>query len=929
MSDAMLSMHPMSADQAGYYLGLAREDYYLEGGEPQGRWFGSGSEQLKLGEAVLDTQLYNLFDGKWPDGKRSMLQRQSPGSHHLPGWDLTFSAPKSVSVFWSQAPPEVRAIVQDLHDQAVKAALGFLQDTSMFTRRGPSGERLEHVGMVAALFEHSTSRAMDPHLHTHALVMNVSLRQDGTTGAASSMHLFESKMVAGALYRAELAMRLEQALGLPIRREQSWFEIDGVGQPLMDFFSKRREEIVGELERRGLSSAQAAAAVAIETRDSKTAISRPLLFEDWHAKGESHNWSTQEALRLIGSAPARSNHDEEPKWALERARDRLTVGQAHFCFRDFTRALAEEAQGTGMGCDQVVKLSTEHLAWSPDIVRLGEHNGVPRFTTAAMYEIEADLLEDAAALHKTSNHQVSVERTMRFLKNNHTVPGGKSEEQRPLSAEQMQAVYHLCHESNDIAVLSGLPGAGKTTVLKSAKALWESQGYDVIGTSLYSRASRELMETSGIKSKNIAKLLHEIDPDPDFQRMFESEREVIRSYGPDISQPFRKLARLYGPDILHPLRGILDQHGPNIMQPIVELADKYGPNILAPLEKHIDNFTKNYAPDIGQLWRSLGDHLAKKLDEIRERPITAKTILVVDEAGTVATPEMGKLVSACRQAGAKIVTVGDERQTQPIGPGAPFAAFGTLFGKAELEDIQRQDQQWERKALKELAAGQAKDLLKSYSENGRISISETQKDCVSQLISDWQEAGMPINDTILIARTNREVSQLNRMAQQVREAMGLLGQDCVHHGEHQFHVGDKVMFTANSKPRGIENRGTAVVIGLESDEHLIRLKLENDRRVTIALDDFQHVTLGYATTTQGAQGATVKNAYVLMGGSGQDREQTLVQLSRAEVSTRIYTTREQAGDDLADLAKKMEQSHRKSMAHDVEYKDRPDRGIRI
>jgi conjugative relaxase-like TrwC/TraI family protein len=137
----MLSIGAMGGGQAGYYLSLAREDYYLEGGEPQGRWLGEAAESLGLPELVTPAHLYNLFDGLDPDGTRPLgqMQRHADKQEHRPGWDLTFSAPKAVSALWSQLAEDERTLIQEAHYDAVKTALEFLEDKAVLTRRGKGG----------------------------------------------------------------------------------------------------------------------------------------------------------------------------------------------------------------------------------------------------------------------------------------------------------------------------------------------------------------------------------------------------------------------------------------------------------------------------------------------------------------------------------------------------------------------------------------------------------------------------------------------------------------------------------------------------------------------------------------------------------------------------------------------------------------------
>ena len=136
----MLSIGAMRGGQQGYYLDLAREDYYLNGGEPPGLWHGRGAADLGLTGNVERDALTRLFEGFHPTDDRSLIQQQRyEKRENRPGWDLTFSAPKSVSVLWSQADAGTRRLIQDAHFAAVRAGLDYLEAEVAITRRGHAG----------------------------------------------------------------------------------------------------------------------------------------------------------------------------------------------------------------------------------------------------------------------------------------------------------------------------------------------------------------------------------------------------------------------------------------------------------------------------------------------------------------------------------------------------------------------------------------------------------------------------------------------------------------------------------------------------------------------------------------------------------------------------------------------------------------------
>lgn len=493
----MLSIGVMSGGQVGYYLGLAREDYYLEGGEPPGVWMGSGATVLGLTGQVDADHLYNLFDGLAPDGTRSLVQRQRHEGKqaHRPGWDFTFSAPKSVSALWSQADEASRKLIQSAQLRAVEAALDYLEETSAFTRRGRGIQ--EACKLIVATFEHSTSRALDPQLHTHALLLNVATRSDGGTSTVSSLQLFNAKMVAGAIYRAELAATLEKTLGVKAVRRGLWFEIEGVSQRLCESFSKRRAAIEEQIKEQGISTAKGAAIVTIETRSSKADASRSSLFKDWIREGELVGWSTRDASRILGSF---KRGKPDLAGAISSALSRLMSEGAHFSERELTRCLAEEGQGRGLDARRIRTLVREVLEDSPDIVRLGIASKSPRFTLASVFAAEEAFFKECKTLAARKNHPVSASSVDKAIS-----AAGE------LNAEQRDAIRRLTSETGDIAIMSGIAGSGKTRTLATAARIWESEGYRVRGLTLSGRAARELQSGGKIDSTTIAKSLYELD----------------------------------------------------------------------------------------------------------------------------------------------------------------------------------------------------------------------------------------------------------------------------------------------------------------------------------------------------------------------------------------------------------------------------------
>lgn len=148
----MLSVHAIS--HIGYYVD---EDYYLADDQPAGIWIGRGAIALGISGREISDEYHSIMQGFAPNGKTPLCS--VPGESHQPGWDLTFSAPKSVSIVWAVADHSLREKISDAQLVAVKRAISFLENHAAFTRREHAGQRRERVdGLVAATFEHETSR---------------------------------------------------------------------------------------------------------------------------------------------------------------------------------------------------------------------------------------------------------------------------------------------------------------------------------------------------------------------------------------------------------------------------------------------------------------------------------------------------------------------------------------------------------------------------------------------------------------------------------------------------------------------------------------------------------------------------------------------------------------------------------------------------
>ncbi len=295
--------NPMTAGQAAdYYVGHGKEAYYLDELSQAGSWTGSAASQLELPRTVTRRVFRQLLEGFSPDGRRPLVQNAGDPRRDA-CWDLTFSAPKSVSVLWALSSPATRKEIERAHREAVFEALKYVEEVAGFTRRGKGGAIKEPADLLFATFFHGSSRAHDPAVHTHALLINLGLRRDGTTGALRTLEVFQCKMLAGQRYRDALARNLTQGLRLQLDPEKVGFHVRGVPRELCVACSQRSRSIRKLMQQRGLTGAVAAKFVTLLTRPKKERLSQQEFFSRCEAVGRQFGWGRREAQELVERGP--------------------------------------------------------------------------------------------------------------------------------------------------------------------------------------------------------------------------------------------------------------------------------------------------------------------------------------------------------------------------------------------------------------------------------------------------------------------------------------------------------------------------------------------------------------------------------------------------------------------------------------------------
>ncbi|MES0042262.1 Ti-type conjugative transfer relaxase TraA [Mesorhizobium sp. M0091] len=302
--------------------------------------------------------------------------------------------------------------------------------------------------------------------------------------------------------------------------------------------------------------------------------------------------------------------------------------------------------------------------------------------------------------------------------------------------------------------------------------------------------------------------------------------------------------------------------------------------------------------------------------------LTARDVLVIDEAGMVGTRQLERVLSHAADAGAKVVLVGDPQQLQAIEAGAAFRSIHERHGGVEIGQVRRQREDWQRDATRDLASGRIGAAMSAYDGKGMVHQAATRDEARNDLVERWDRdrQAEPEASRIILTHTNDEVRALNKAARERMRIAGDLGDEVqvnVERGARAFASGDRVMFLRNERGLGVKN-GTLGIVEEVSTQSMT-VHTDDDRSVRFDLKDYAHIDHGYAATIHKAQGMTVHRTHVLAT-PGMDAHGSYVALSRHRDGMDLHY----GGDDFSTrerLDRTLSRDRAKDMASDYEQVD--------
>lgn len=480
---------------------------------------GAAAQRLGLAGTVRPEDFAAVLEHRYPGTDvRVTASRSAPT---VAAFDATFNAPKSVSVLHGLGTPDIRAVVRLAHDVAVREALTVFETEASRGRRGHGGaEIVAGDGFVAAAFRHRTSRAGDPHLHTHVVIANLVHGPDDRWTALDARPLYHWSKTVGYLYEAELRHQLATTLGVDWRAVRRGIaDLSAVPMQVVDEFSTRRHEIEAHMAENGFDSARSAQLAAYATRRMKDYSATPeSLLDRWRHQAAELGFDCERLCDRLNADTLTPRSTGlvhlSPMFEHLAGPEGLTRNRSTFGRREVIQGICDLLPNGAPIADICqwadLFIDSEHCpqltTTKSAVIRTTDGRTVSartdetRFSTPDMLDAERRLI--GTALERIDAGVGIADRQL--------VESAIA--QRPsMSDEQAAMVRQLCASGRGVDLVEGVAGAGKTFALAAANQAWTESGHTVIGCALAAKAARQLQTDADIPSYTIDRLLIDLD----------------------------------------------------------------------------------------------------------------------------------------------------------------------------------------------------------------------------------------------------------------------------------------------------------------------------------------------------------------------------------------------------------------------------------
>ncbi|MBP9777612.1 MAG: conjugative relaxase [Rickettsiaceae bacterium] len=490
-------------------------DYYVEGSDANSLsyWQGKGAEKLGLTGQVDATKFTELLEGR-VDGQQ-LGRKTKDGFEHKCGWDLTFSAPKSVSIL-ALVGKDKRLLnaVREASDDTIK----YIEKKYAITRQAQGGEIISanKKNIVCASFVHTTSRELDPQAHVHNVLLNMVQKEDGTWRSIESKHIYDDSMLLGQIFRSTLASKVvELGYEIEVDQKKGFFEIKYVPLEVRQQYSKRREQIVQIAKAIGVLGSKAMDRINLISRKSKNNVEGKELDNAWNEEAKIHDFKPEELVkqsylnleaRVKDSTENRiENHGQDKNFYLGVDNTVQVAAKSIFemeavCSK---QALVSKALAMSIGENSITdiessvgKLIRDRKIFKSNVP--GDSLGV-LLTTKEAYRKEQyilKLMEQGKGSKPSIASSNEVDAAIRAT---------------DYTKGQLDTIKHIATSRDQIIGVQGYAGTGKTHMLKAVVAILQDKNINITALGSYNSTVKILENELNVKAKTTASFVQEMN----------------------------------------------------------------------------------------------------------------------------------------------------------------------------------------------------------------------------------------------------------------------------------------------------------------------------------------------------------------------------------------------------------------------------------
>ena len=859
----MLSISNVTPSQGANYF--KQENYYSkEEAKEQSNWFGQGADALGLSGSVDSEQFKNLLEGYSPDGKKTLSGKKINLENRRAGFDLTFSAPKSLSLAALMGGDKN---LEQAHRNAVERTLKVVEQQHAQARvwDGKEQQKVSTGNLVVAQFHHTTSREKDPQLHTHCVVLNCTQLENGKWRALTNEEFYNNEMLLGAIYRNELASEARK-LGYEIEpRPDGLFEIKGYSETQIQWFSKRRQqilELVGEH-----ATAKEKQWAALQTRAPKgKELPREEQLGWWQAQDEAFNLQIQHPVPKVNIQPTSDNDaipDNRAAAAVTAAIEHCSEKTVAFKRKALEKFIFSEINSFSYAeLEKAIASSTTPWAIANDPELIATFDG--RFTTQAAVNRELETIR----LMQEGKGSVD------FIADSETVKLCLAE--KTLTQGQQDAITLATITSDRFIAWQGVAGAGKTFALNEFKLIAADQGYRIQGFAPSSEAAAVLGEEVGIESNTVASLL-----------LFKQNEDIENKQIWIVDE-----AGLLSAKDAHDLLKLATEQkarvilvGDTKQLSAVEAGNPFKSLQSAGISTAYLN--QSLRQRVKDLQESVDLVAAGKIEQGMDRLNGANRIAVIPDAEerlaqfvkdymALSLEERDKTLVLTGTNSDRQLIINSIRQELKAEGGLGTAAMLTALRAKDLSQVQTRYSHY-------YAVG---DVVVPTREYKRLGLTKFQPYTVEAFDKN----------SLILKTADGKLCTVDPMAfrKTVYEQQPI-----------EIAVGDSLKWKRNDRSIGRRN-GQQFVVTAISGNHA-QIKYANGKTDEVDLNHLQHLDYGIVSTTYSSQGKTA-NRVLIAADKTMGKESFYVAVSRAKYDLKIYT------EDKSDLIKLARKSKTKEIA---------------